>query len=536
MRFPKTVGLVFLLGASAAAAAACGADDSGFGVSGGGRAIIDSGADVPTLPVADAGSNPETGTPERDDFASPVVDPGTPANAPQLFDVADVSGAGACLLEPQVGSLIPKNWQRLRFRQKGASSENLFEILVKVPNQKSPLRIYTTKESYTLDAATWNALRTSAAVAGPNSVSVRIRSAVVDGSGVLTGGPWTGSQGSFEIAPVDLTGTLSYWTEGALSSIRKLRVSDESTTSGPSSTDTGGACIGCHTPTPDGVHAAYTLNGGGGGLKMLPLGGGTTAPAYLSANASTLLARTNQFTAAFSKAHWTAGDRVAVTVLTSGQATEMIWTDLEATSAGTGTFARTGDSGNVASPAVSHDGTKIVYTSTNTTTNGMTSTAAKIALIPWNNRAGGTSATLVGNTALNYYPSFSADDTLVSFARTASGTTYDNPNAEVHVVHADGSVSPHRLAANDPPTCSGLASPGLKSSWPRWSPEVKTVGTRKFYFLAFSSARGATAGVPQIYVAPVVMEGATVTSYPALYLWSQDSAVRNHTPSWSEPL
>jgi hypothetical protein len=63
----------------------------------------------------------------------------------------------------------------------------------------------------------------------------------------------------------------------------------------------------------------------------------------------------------------------------------------------------------------------------------------------------------------------------------------------------------------------------------------KEEGGRKYYFLTFSSKRLAAGSASQILVAPVVVEGTTITSYPALYSWSQAEAVENHTPSWTEP-
>jgi hypothetical protein len=68
-------------------------------------------------------------------------------------------------------------------------------------------------------------------------------------------------------------------------------------------------------------------------------------------------------------------------------------------------------------------------------------------------RLGGPSVLLAASGAVHYYPSFSADDALVAFDKVDSGSTYFNANAEIHVVPASGAATPHRLVANDPPTC-----------------------------------------------------------------------------------
>lgn len=540
------VGVVI---AGAALAAACLGEDADLspkdpsGSDGGGNTSGDAGREVPPDPTgpgpdggdADGGDAGEGGTPDdRNDFPMPIVDPGTPATAAQVFAQADVAGeSGPCLFEPQVGSLIPKNWPRLRFRQKALQSENLFEIRLVVPNQKSPLVIYTNKTSYTLDQATWTTLKTH----GVGSIDIRVRSAVVDGQGNRTGGPWKGSEGKIEIAPVEARGTISYFSTADVA-IKRFRVGDETVQAGPTPANAGSTCVGCHAPTPDGAHAALTIDGTAGGLVMRPLAGGTSEPAFLTVSALTMLSRTNQFAPAFSKAHWSAGDRVLVSMFKVNTTSEIIWTDLEAATnapgGGWGVFARSGDANSAVSATVSHDGTKIAYVSTTDPVTGTRSTNGRIAVIPYNARQGGPSVFVTGAAASNavqYYPAFSPDDTMLAFDKVTSGSSYNNAAAELFVVPSAGGTA-HRLAANDPPACLSLPA-GVTTSWPRWSPEMQTQGTRKFYFIAFSSTRFGNRR--QVFVAPVVVDGQDVKSYPALYPWNQPEAVENHTPSWSEP-
>jgi len=109
-------------------------------------------------------------------------------------------------------------------------------------------------------------------------------------------------------------------------------------------------------------------------------------------------------------------------------------------------------------------------------------------------------------------------------------SSYANPAAEVYVIPAGGGTRV-RLGANDPPTCTGKMSPGVENSWPKWAPDASAANNKTYYWLTFSSIRD-TAAIPQLYVTPVVDDGTSLTTYPALYLWNQPDDEHNHTPAW----
>jgi hypothetical protein len=137
-----------------------------------------------------------------------------------------------------------------------------------------------------------------------------------------------------------------------------------------------------------------------------------------------------------------------------------------------------------------------------------------------------------------YYPAISPDGDWLAFnAIGDNGKVYDNPSAELHLVQARVPSGSIRLSANDPPACSGKASPGVTNSWPKWAPEVKVDKGRKFYFLVFSSKRHLKTERPQLYVAPVVIDAQGLHAYRALYFTNQESEPSwetwgNHTPAW----
>jgi hypothetical protein len=113
-----------------------------------------------------------------------------------------------------------------------------------------------------------------------------------------------------------------------------------------------------------------------------------------------------------------------------------------------------------------------------------------------------------------------------------NGASYNNPNAEVFVVPAAGGTAT-RVAANDPPACLGIRSPGVNNSWAKWSPLVITACGSTYYFFVFSSNRDLAAGGPQLYVAPIIVDASgKLTTYSALYLWNQPEGEHNHTPAW----
>jgi hypothetical protein len=111
-----------------------------------------------------------------------------------------------------------------------------------------------------------------------------------------------------------------------------------------------------------------------------------------------------------------------------------------------------------------------------------------------------------------------------------------------------------RLAANDPAKCSGVASPGVENTWPKWAPApaggmvTPASDGKLYYWVTFSSIRindpnnpatgsatGATLGKTQLYVAGVVVDpsqGNAITTFPAIYLWNQDPTENNLIPAW----
>jgi hypothetical protein len=473
------------------------------------------------------------------DFPSPIIDPSAPSNAPSLFGnpAADAPG-GPCLLEPAINALYPRNWLRPRFTWTAVAGDDLYELRLHVANQTADLVVCTEETSFTMAQAVWDLLRTDS---NDVPIVVSIRSVA---TGMAHAPTHAGTQGGIGIAPVEAPGAIVYWTTSGGSALKGFSIGDETVADVlvPSQVPNGPTCIGCHAGTPDGDFAAITVSGAGGAVAYfgdlvasVQAASMGAVPTYLSAAGLAAFADVEHGPSAFSPAHWATGDHVVVT----GQSGALVTIDLEGTNVATASsvLARTGDTQGAVVPTWSHDGSSIVYTSTNGIADSRPSIGtADLYQVPYAARAGGNATPIAGaSSALmnEYYPAFSPDDAWLAFDEAPPGSDmYNQPNAEVYVIPSGGGVAT-RLAANDPPSCSGQSSPGVTNSWPKWSPEALTADGRTFYFLVFSSTRASTH--PQLYVTAVVTDGSgSPTTYGALYLWNQPADQSNHTPVWND--
>lgn len=538
------------LSAALAVVFACGADGGSSFRDPDGDAGLDGGSGGPGLFGGDDGGEVGPFT----DFPEPIVEvpdggAGLPSDVVARFG-ADPGGEGAgpCLVEPEPGTLYPKNWLRPRFQWTVAGDHGVFELRLHADNQTRDLLVYTTSTTWTMPKPMWDALRLHSADV-PMRVSVR--SASWDGT---TLSPIAlGSNGELGIAPVEAPGSVVFWSiggggdEGSI--LKGFTVGDEGVVNVLSKRQhqqtNGGEgvhCVGCHTSTPDGKVLGVGLEidkpGGAHGndgfsTSVVELTGDAGAvPSFLGAAARDYLAAAEKPLISFSKAHFTAGDRRAVTTADG----KLVWVDLEAAASGSvsGLIAVNGDPNAAAlGPSFSPDGTRIAYMS-----GAFPAHAADwrgpsdLYVVPYNDGAGGTAQPLAGANDPNkaeYYPAFSPDNALIAFTRAPdNGRIYDRAEAEILVVPAGGGEAT-RLLANDVPECATKKT-GLANSWPKWSPEVREDKGRKFMWLVFSSRRNGSSA--QLFIAPLVSENGALRSYHALYLWNQQPNVGNHTPAW----
>lgn len=467
----------------------------------------------------------------------PILDapdggPGVPPNVATLFGPpgSGAQSGGPCLIEPELGTMYPKNWLRPRFGWLPPGGANLYELRVTAPNQKNALVVYTANERWTMPRSIWDGLRQHSA---DKDLTITLRSgAYMNG---MLGQIAVGSTGHVGIAPVEAPGSIVYWTTTGGSALKGFKIGDESVVSVlvPSQVQQRSAqCVGCHTSTPDGLYAIASITPSFFDvMASVEQGKAGQAPPFLSSAAAQAFAASMKGSAATSKAHWSSGDRVVV----ANDGTNLLALDVEAQSSPLTTLARTGDSRKASAPTWSHDGSTIVYLSSSNVVDGRPAAGdGDLYSIPYANRQGGQATPVPGASDPNkneYYPALSPDDALLAFNAVPGGTNpYNQPLAELYVVPGKGG-QPARLAANDPPACSGKSSPGVTNSWPKWAPDVTTDKGRTYYWLVFSSVR-APAGNPQLYVTPIMVDGGGTHTYASLYLWNQPAAENNHTPAW----
>jgi len=376
------------------------------------------------------------------------------------------------------------------------------------------------------------------------------------------------------VAPVQATGAIVYWTTNDVatgsSALKGFSPGDETVETLLTPTQYGqaqattSACVGCHSSTPDGFVAFATTTTNqtewNNAIASVDADGGALgeAPSYVTTAGAQALARWNVGAVAFSPAHWMNGDRHGIVSYDDDNSMTNIglsWFDVEATSAATasGTLARTGDSQLAGAPAWSHDGNSVAYVSTNRVCTGRlgnctpqydqptdVGSRASLYVVPYAGGAGGNATPVQGASdpsLQDYYPSFSPDDKWLVFNQIPNDDNlYDQPAAEVFVVPAAGGAAA-RLGANDPPSCSGVTSPGITNSWGKWGPTAYPANGSTYYWLVFSSKRGGTMtsdGVAaQLYITSLVQAAnGTLTTHGALYLWNQPPTESNHTPAW----
>jgi hypothetical protein len=291
--------------------------------------------------------------------------------------------------------------------------------------------------------------------------------------------------------------------------------------------------------------------------------------------------------ATFSSQNWQAGKRTMVTTAAESSETmpwnndsvtpaKLVWYNLDSaapptltsvgpdqqpiaqlTASNYGIIDRGADDARgVAFANWSHDGSNIIYSSTNggCKDGRLAQGATDLHMVPYNGGSGGEAKPVPGASDSKweeYYAAYAPDDSMVLFDRVPSGgVMYANPAAEMFFVplgSAPGAGTAVRLAANDPVACTGKTSPGVNNHFPKWAPAAATYNNRTYYWVIYSSNRvgltavadstGALHQVSQLYLTAISVEGGTYKTYKSIYVWWQmlptdKNPMVNTTPVW----
>jgi hypothetical protein len=535
----------------------------------------------------------------------PIVDPGVPPNPGGMFTGAP-SGTGPCVTEPEDGALFPNNWLRPRVKWTGAA---LTRITITADNQTRPLVAYTMGDNWKLPKDVWNQLAqhtvempisVEVRTAGGGATTIKFQVAPVGAGGSMVfwaanpmAPPITNREEVTDTTTLDMESKLVGFTVGDEGTVDVLHISQVQQPSRGLAQDNEKPwpvrCIGCHVGMPDSKFVSFLdcFPWRGIAASVAPMMTGAVNP-NITPGGIEVLRQAGLGIQAYSPAHWSAGDRIVITSYANksgpmhqdasgapfNPTPRLAWLNLEAPppvqywdafnmkdpefteGVHMGFIARNGDANGASTPAWSKDGNTIIYASTVGAQDGrLNKGATDLYSVPYANRAGGTATPLKGAAEAGteeYYPAISPDDKLVAFTHVPAGECmYANPDAEVSVVPiGGGTVTP--LVANAPPACTGAKTPGVNNHWARWSPAVKNVNGKTYYWIIFSSTRLGLPGImngkppagscfPQIsYISQLYITGLVVPetgapqSFPAIYVWNQPPDFINTTPAWED--
>jgi hypothetical protein len=530
--------------------------------------------------------------------AEAIVDSSAGSNPSGQFS-GSPSGSGPCVIEPEDGALLPYNWTRPRIKWTGASG--LAQITVHADLEGHDLVVYTKSDNWIMDKTIWAGLSSHV---HEQDISVTVR---IAGGGATTV--------KFQVASASAAGSIVYWAadptavgiqdvttvQDTTSFLRGFSVGEEgvadtlkfSQVKQPSRDQSAKkrtpTCIGCHSATPDSGYIAFADNWPWNSVIAGVKSGivGDQLP-NLSVGGLADLNKPWAGASAFSSSVWQDGKRMMVTTSAgqneqtpwstdNKQPAKLVWYNLDSPAPPTlttvgvdqqpiaqmsannyGVIARDGDSNGAAFPTWSHDGSTVIYSSTNggCMDGRLEKGATDLYSVPYNGGSGGAAKPVPGASDKSweeYYAAYSPDDRMVLFDRVPSGDVmYANDSAEIYFTPlgaAPGAGTAVRLAANDPVACTGQKSPGINNHFPKWAPKAQDYKGRTYYWVIYSSNRAGIACVTaskgdgkchkisQLYLTAISLEDGKYKTYKSTYLWWQappkdKNPMVNTTPVW----
>ncbi len=392
---------------------------------------------------------------------------------------------------PEDGVNFPRNTPSIQFQWSdvGASGYRL-----RFTAATTDLSVFTARTTWSADAATWGTL-----------VGTNAGGALTVELSALIGDTLQSQTLELNVNRLDGDGTIYYWSTSA-SGFRKVPyggVAEDYLTAANT-----GHCVGCHDISPGGA-MAFTYDGGNGPLGVKDIATGADIVPFesgLVGNFKSYSPDGAYLLTTFEGAlllHDAVTGQFLWEVPVDGTATHVDW---------------------------SPDGDSVVVTRTGVHSCDWCFTGGTLAVMPYlgDGRFGDPQALYDPGVGYNaYYPVYSPDSAWIAF-NVSTGDSYDDPDAQVYVIAAEGGAAVALDAANQ--------TDGITNSWPGWAP----LPDDDVLWLAFSSKRNYgvyTAGYPQIWVAafdPARALRGEDPSWPAFWLPGQDTTQSNHIPLWTQ--
>ncbi|MEO8840270.1 MAG: hypothetical protein ABI591_14760 [Kofleriaceae bacterium] len=448
-------------------------------------------------------------------FVSDTV-PGTADSSANLFDAATLDTATSIQVAyPPTGALIPPNIGEMDVHWRDATKD-VYEV--QLSGGFVTLKTYVS----TLGAATWTTFaddRWQQLSQGSSGVDLEVRV-----RGLATATPTTFIEGkeTVRVAAEQVVGGVYYWntTKAAIMRFDMSKPAVPAEQFYPQVGQTG--CVGCHAVSRDGTVVAYRQ--GGGNLNY--------------GNALDVSGLTRKLTVDTQQWNFAAihpDNSEMFTTTESG----IYRTDL-ATQVTTPLYTAS----RISHPDVAASGDAIVATQLSGG-DEVWASAGQIVVFDYDKvgKTVGAPRALAppASGKYQYYPSFSPDNEWVIYNEATGGTSYNNPNAEMWVTRADGSLAaPIRLTAAE--------VTGTFDSWPKWTPfitnEPTSTSTEPVIWFTVASqrpfgVRSTGTQSPQLWLAPFFPERALAgqpATGPAIRLPFQALAEGNHIAQWTEAI
>ncbi|HWO17538.1 MAG TPA: hypothetical protein VNO30_02140 [Kofleriaceae bacterium] len=456
------------------------------------------------------------------------VEPPLDPSVPDLFNQPEETARAPAIAYPPEGAVVPRNLGDFEAHWTDAHGNDVFEVSLKT--EFAEVRVYVPGGNGVAAAGprpSWQAFAATewmSVVGLEGAVHYQVR-------GVSKANPtYVGATAPrlVKLSNEPLDGGMYYWAAtssggGAYGIFRHdMAKPGQPAEEYMTTNQTAGRCVACHVLSRDGTKMAITYDGGNRNATMIDVATRSRQPDFTQWNFGTFTPDATRILTVYSGviSVRNAADQMVVKAMPAG--------------------------GYATHPDLSRDGTRLVYVRALGGGSDWSFTGGQIYTRTFDQatNAFGPETPLVTDGINNFYPSWSPDGQWVLFNRSNGGTSYNNLNASLWVVKADGSAPPLQLSAFN------QAAGGLTNSWGRWAPFAQTIGAnrepifwvtvsskRNFGTRRVNSADAETLKTPQIWMAPFYTSRAELRedpTTPAFRLPFQNLTSNNHIAQWTE--